>query len=138
MPIEQATYGAILPECTKHTEKLCELFSFTENRFACEECTHELNYVAENFVDIESAVEYVRSNIPGLVSKVTVFRERLQATQGKLNERLGRIDQAKMTAVDKVRVEFQDFEMALRKRLAYVESQVEENVSKATSPMILK
>lgn len=129
VPSEQATYGAILPDCPHHSERSCELFSFSENRFACEECTREPNYVAENFIDIEGAVEFVRSNIPGLVSKVTSFRERLQVTQGKLNDKLGRIDQAKMTAVDKVRVEFQDFEMALRKRLAYVESQVEENVS---------
>lgn len=49
--------------------------------------------------------------------------------QSKLNDQLGQIDMAKAMAVDKVRLEFQDFEMALRKRQAHMESLVEEAVS---------
>ena len=39
---------------------------------------------------------------------------------------------AKSSSIDKVRLEFQDFEMALRKRQAHMESMVEEAVSHYT------
>lgn len=128
IPIEQVKYGAILPDCHRHPNRVCELFSFVENRFACEECVHDFDYSPELFVDIETAVLDVRKSLPPLMSRMSTIRDRLQSTQEKLSEQLGRMDQAKLTAIDKVRVEFQDFEMSLRKRLAFVESQVEEVV----------
>ena len=83
----------------------------------------------DNFVDIETAVSDVRDAIPSLMTKVAAMRDRLQVTQNKLGDQLGKMDQVKLSAIEKVRIDFQDFEMALRKRLAYVESQVEETVS---------
>ena len=129
VPIDQVKYGAILPDCPRHPGTLCEYFSFTENSFACTQCRNDGNTTDEGYYDIESAVMEVRKLIPPLMSKISAMRDRLQMTQGKLSEQLGRMDQVKLTAVDKVRMEFQDFEMALRKRLAYVESQVEQAVS---------
>lgn len=46
-----------------------------------------------------------------------------------LKEHLSHIDQAKMSTSDKLQVEFQDLELLLRKRLAELESRVEETVS---------
>ena len=61
--------------------------------------------------------------------QVSAIRDRLQGIQTKLNDQLGHIDMAKSSSIDKVRLEFQDFEMALRKRQAHMESLVEEAVS---------
>lgn len=129
VPIDQVKYGAILPDCSRHSNRPCEYFSFDENRFACESCKEEIDFPSENFVDIETAVTEVRKSIPPLMTKISAIRDRLQVTQGKLSDQLGKMDQVKSTAIDKVRMEFEDFEMSLRKRLAYVESQVEQAVS---------
>lgn len=133
-PIEDVMYGAILPDCPHHPTVPCDLFSFVENRFACDECKGESDFDPEQFVDIEMAVQQVREEIPPLISKVQLLRERLQETQGKVRDHLSHLDQSKMTAIDKARVEFQDFEMSLRKRLAFVESQVEDSVSSISIP----
>lgn len=85
--------------------------------------------LTENYIDIETAVSDVRDAIPSLMTKVSAMRDRLQVTQNKLGDQLGKMDQVKLSAIEKVRIDFQDFEMSLRKRLAYVESQVEETVS---------
>lgn len=79
-PIDEVKYGAILPNCTKHN-KVCELFSFTENEFACEECRQDSDYLPSKYMDIEAAVKNVRSKIPPLMAKVSTMRDQLQATQ---------------------------------------------------------
>ena len=129
VPIDQAKYGAVLPDCPNHPSRACEWFSFDENRFACEECVNDPSISTKDYIDIETAVSDVRDAIPSLMTKVSAMRDRLQVTQNKLGDQLGKMDQVKLSAMEKVRIDFQDFEMALRKRLAYVESQVEETVS---------
>ena len=49
--------------------------------------------------------------------------------QSVLNDHLSHIDQARMSTSDKLHVEFQDLELQLRKRLAELESRVEDTVS---------
>lgn len=132
IPIDQVKYGAVLPDCPRHPSRACEQFSFIDNIFACEDCIREFDFSPENFMDIEKAVTDVRDSIPPLMTKVAAIRDHLQLTQNKLSDQLGRMDQVKLTALEKVRMDFQDFEMSLRKRLAFVESQVEETVSVLT------
>lgn len=130
IPIDQVKYGAVLPDCPRHPHRACEYFSFVENNFACEECMQDFDFSAKEYMDIERAVSEVRDSIPPLMAKVAAVRDRLQKTQNTLTEHLGKMDQIKLSTLEKVRMDFQDFEMSLRKRLAYVESQVEETVSK--------
>lgn len=79
-PIDEVKYGAILPSCSQHG-KVCELFSFTENQFACDECRQQITYNPDNYLDIETAVKHVRGKIPPLMTKVSSMRDQLQATQ---------------------------------------------------------
>lgn len=72
VPIEQVRYGVLLPRCEKHQNQSCELYSFKSNNFVCAMCTQELDYVPEDYVDVQSAVEKVRSTVPPLVEKVRI------------------------------------------------------------------
>ena len=70
VPIEQVKYGVLLPRCEKHKNQSCELYSFKENSFVCIMCTQESDYVPGDYMDVQSAVENVRTTVPPLVEKV--------------------------------------------------------------------
>ena len=58
-------------------------------------------------------------------------------TRAQLDELLKRVDQERGKALDRVRVEFQQFEVALKKRLSSMEQRIEEEVNTSSGLCVL-
>ncbi|CAI8020747.1 hypothetical protein GBAR_LOCUS12381, partial [Geodia barretti] len=106
-----------VPTCSTHTGKPCLFFSFKVNQFACEHCRDDRDFEQDEFQSIEDAVRRVREQVPNLTRLIRERVEVMQETRTELETLLNRVDEEKQKTMDKVRYEFNHFDMALKHRL---------------------
>ena len=83
----------------------------------------------EGYIPIDDAVAKIRNELPLLTEQIRERVDTISHTTAQLDELLSHVDQEKAATIDRVRVEFNQFEMALRKRLGSVLQRVEDEVS---------
>ncbi len=83
-------------------------------------------------MSIDEAVLKVRNELPNLIPLIRVRVDIVSQTRTELNDLLNRVDQEKAKALDRVRVEFNQFELFLKKRLQQVECLIEDEVCVCT------
>ena len=86
------------------------------------------DFQGDQYISIDEAVSRVRDELPSLIHLVRDRVNTISQTRSELNGLLKHVDLEKAKTMDRVRVEFNQFELFLKKRLQQVESMIEDEV----------
>lgn len=126
------------------------LLFYQINAFACEQCQEleTCNFVEDEYISIDVAVSRIREEVPSLVELVRERVDIMSNTRSKLDTLLARVNQEKVLflvalcvmnsccflklnqnrSLERIHIEFSQYEMALKKRMNIVLQRVEEEV----------
>ena len=127
-PINSVSVTTPIPRCPNHHGNPSQLFSFKLNVFACEECKNNPGFDSTLYQPIDKAVLKVNDQLLSLTKWMQERSEKVSQTMGELDSVLGDLDKEQSKAIDSVRVEFNQFELTLRRRMNTVINKVEEEV----------
>ena len=127
-PINSVSVKTPIPRCPNHHGNPSQLFSFQLKAFACEECKKNPDFDSSLYQPIGDAVLKVNDQLLNLTQWMKARSEKVSQTMEELDGVLGHLDNERSKATDLVRVEFNQFELTLRKRMNVVINNVEQEV----------